>query len=1522
MANNPLYPGYIPKKEGQESMNPIYPGYYTGGPMYRKPKEPELIPMEYNFDELINQINSVAKDVTDSPFHPKWIVDRIASDWKQQLSVSVSPTIKIDPTDLDDYATDDLAGVTTKLSLNPKDWGVGDEKGLEKTKIQARKTLNSWFQEATGINRSNLLESNFSEIQNNINHRLWTNALGYGETGANDLERRGAEAIAEKTLEMYGTSYSGGYTLSPLDLRYKEGVNSSGQRIIEKDDEEIYRKTAAAVADFQRGRDSPRFRDSLHTTFIKSAVTAVNEEIKSSEEFKRATPKQKAVVGFFDKKVKTLDLIEEVNTTAKNAAEGLEKVAFTPKAWRVSKTKEQSIKEVANASKKALSEQRKRLEELLKLDTSITSVIPAAEIDRFMREVEKYTDRIKEIEGTLDNVLDQKINLRNAIKSINNPQPKKNFVTRSTFQDSLGGNLRRDLELSILNKSDNDIGGFINARGSSLIAKKISPIMHRMRQDHLHYGAKEVIDILDSGGLSKVAETYLYKIAKNKLPGTLDRITSGSIVGDTLKRTNYFGLKIDYKGTPPDEYFDLHPRIKRRFERRYGNKTNVTLNNDLGGLVGDDRSNKIRVAASEVHESRLKYLENLNKERLSKGLAENKISSLAIIGDENLLKKFNFNKSVDDQVLFARLINHDRSEDALDKLAQKLFGKDGEIKNFSDLNAIEKENIHKFFTKIDYANNWVYQKTGGKIKALEMQKGVLNLNKDSLKDFLNNSGLVGVNKDWLKVDKLSIDYGKHLNIFYNGKLNGFLGGAASVEDKEKILKDLFDNANGFDRAKSWKETILLELFGKNKLNDGDKGKFTELSQQLNVFKQWLKTQRSVFGDIVDSDDFAIKMFMQIRDQGVIKGFKAVSVDQNDKSFLLIKSIFDKNGSMNQGYRLTDKRYLGRLEKINDKLHTLQINFNKSFLGKLIKKISTSLQIASEKIATFIAKLLGKFLGSAAATTVVLGLLAPVIQAVLEKILKKGIKYTTTFLKAIFKLDFKDFEKLLDKDLKNIVQLLVASCSCLGILMLPGIFLIFIIGSIISPIDYTLTNSEGYDILPTSGEPDSRVFGCDLVGTGMCDGKGECTQSYNCGAKITNKVSGVGGFFYGQCDPTWGGLPMSLIPDAKGKLPTICSWGCALTSKAMIYKYFGYPWNPAQLLNEEDGVSHLDEEGYLKSFDLRVDDIHLEIVHNVLPANENRSVAIAALKDFFNNYPAGIAMVKTNKGGDFCFSQHWVVVSGPCGDNDFILYDPYRGPDAALLSEYPSEPLPGIFGYYVGDGQCAVTNPLDDPIGDPLNCGKGPDPDCIARPGPAPSNFANRALEVACNLRPGFECLYNRPLFDAMPPMYSHSGNIKAHPGLGTPLFDSALFASNPGAPENHGNYAQLFWCTWLPIKVYNSLVSSQHGALGVYMAADGLFDLGANSMCQQISRRELGFRKYDEPESGDIACYDWNGDNLMDHVGVVYKVLKNNKGLPEGVYVVESNGGWVYNFYAKSDNKYNYIKYFGRQGGGGGGVAE
>lgn len=204
MVNNPLYPGYSPKKEGGDSVNPIYPGYYAGNPISKRPGWRNTIPpAEYSFDIVLKGLDEVGDKVSEAPLAgPRWVRDRIVDDWKKQLKVSVTPEVSLDVTELDDL-TDDISGATTELSLNPKDWGIGNKKGFEQTKKQIIKTLDSWTKETTGINRSDILKSDFSEIQNINNEVLWKTALGYGEGSAGFLEKIGARAVADRTTAIF-----------------------------------------------------------------------------------------------------------------------------------------------------------------------------------------------------------------------------------------------------------------------------------------------------------------------------------------------------------------------------------------------------------------------------------------------------------------------------------------------------------------------------------------------------------------------------------------------------------------------------------------------------------------------------------------------------------------------------------------------------------------------------------------------------------------------------------------------------------------------------------------------------------------------------------------------------------------------------------------------------------------------------------------------------------------------------------------------------------------------------------------------------------------------------------------------------------------------------------------------------------------------------------------------------------------------------------------------------------------------
>ncbi len=1485
MANNPLYPGYSPKKEGGDSINPIYPGYYAGNPISKRPDWRSAIPpAEYSFDTVLKGLDEVGDRVRNAPLAgPKWIRDRVVDDWKKQLQVSVSPEVSLDVTELDDFSTDDIAGATTKLSLNPKDWGVGN-KGIEQTKKQIVKTLSEWTKETTGINTSNILKSDFSEIQNNNNARLWETSLGYGE----ELTT-GGKAVADRTTAMFSDVRNSAYKdaegkrLSPIDIKHKQEINEKGESVIVEDD--VYDDTATAVGEFVRNRDAAQIRDKLHTKFLSTAIKGINKEI--NEEIKAgnfniegATAKQRAAVELFNNKVEILKNVEKFQSDMGDAAENLERETIVIKnKWRTTSSKREQKQEILSNAGKRISNEREALETMRgKIKNLDPSLIPEREIRFLDREITKYQNRLDDLSEVVKNAQSPLSNTRNVAKSLRGATPKSNFTSRTTFQDSLGGNLRRDLERSVLSKKDHDIGSVINAEGSNLRAKKLAPVIYRLRQDRTYFATKEILDQFDKGGIAQVAEAYAWKAIKNRLPGSIERISSGSIVGDTLKRTNYFGLKIDERGTPTDEYFDKNWWTKHvskaSFDRKYLNKTDVKLDKDLRGLLDQGVTNKIKVTGNDVSKDRLKYLENL------KGIDKSKIASLAIIGDSNL-GKFRFNKSIEDQVLMARLINNDRSEDALNKLAKKMYGSKVDM---DTINPEQLKGMEDFFTKINYSNNWAYQKSGGKIKALDMQKGVLDLG--DLKSTWEKKGL--------KIDKLYISQGNHLDIFKNKGLEGFLKDSKFTDKDKRELIKLFNQASRVPTAKTWKNAIAKKLFGKE-LGKLDPDQLNELNSMMGEFSNFAEflSKKKVFEGIKDNhkNEFITDMFFQFKKQG-IEGFKAVNVDQNDKSFLLFKNIFQKNESLNKGYRLTDKRYMGRLERFNNRMQSFQKWWNKRLAAKIIRFVKNWQEIIAEKAIALLSKLFAKLTGITAAALGPLAALGPIIQALAEKVIKKGLEYASSFIKAIYKLDFEDLDKMLQEDFKKILQLLLISFSCLLVLALPVIFLITIIFSVANPVDNTRTYFDGYGVnnLPTSGEPDPRVFGCGA----MCGGVGECGDPY--GVDTFTPGDGIGGIYYSQFDPRWKDVQIGTTTDATQQIGPV---GCLVTSVAMVYRFFGQPLTPADVAGQTYRYV-----GANMSNDKSVEGTTMEY----------KDDSEAGMIEFFTEHPGGIMIVGllVNPGGGS--TQHYVVVTGyDQSQNDFILYDPARGPDTCLRKEYPKTPLLAVWGYFSEDGAMCVRGGENQGPYD-VNCADEIDEKCTNRPPQSSSDLANIALEIGCGLRQGFDCNYNYPDSSKMKPKHSYSGNVITNPGGYAFLWDQNVYekyVAGEISPEDLHNYGvALFWCTWLPTKVYNDLRGEQYGSAWY---PPGQLSLSADTMCEDFKTGHIGFRWItDNPEPGDIVCFDWGtGDGDYDHVGIVYDVLKDGQGKVHTIYTIESNSYRVYNHYTESGGKFFSIKGFG-----------
>ncbi len=1273
MATSPLYPGYKPKKPGEEPFNPAYPGYYAGKAIPKKPQSKDFIkPIEYNYDVLMEGIDEVGEEISGIPLAaPKWIKDRIVDDWKQQLKVSASPTVNLDPTDLDDYATDDLVGATAKLSLNPKDWGIGHKDGIKQTGKQVLKTLKDWSKETTGINYDNLLDSDFSDIENKARERMWLSALGYGDETYSKLEKRGGRALSDRTTAFFEDHRN---KSRPLDLKGVSITDDNG--VIERD---IYRKVALSAAEFERGMDSPRGRDKDHTSFVSAGLSTANKEImhhylRGNNDVKRAIGTHAGAVEFFNIKAQALETIEtlqgEVNATAKN----LRKIGL----GNSNKTALDTLQDLQDNYLKGNPQKNikgavQKLTDLSNSAKSLSSMgIPQKEIDKFIRETTKYSTRVASIQSVVEDSISRAqrggagiLGLGDIAKKIEGKTPSKNFTSRSTFKGDLGDSLRRDMERSMMSNESHDIGSLLNdktvesklsSQGVSIKAKNLTPVMHRLRQDRIRYATKEVLDAYDKGGIAQVIENYAWKKIKDAAPRWVERAASGEIVGESLKKTNYFGLRVDEDyGIPKAKDGSLR---MRRFDRKFGNTAKVRLDPELK-ITGLGRT--IKVSGKEIAGSGFKDLYTHKA------------------GDFRTLKLLDFNDknkktATENRVLFAKLLNNDRSDETLDQLSQKLFGVNHSVamKSKDSREALNKligyeENGQWKKGSFDKVGDWIGKKTEGKIKVQPKQR----------------QKYVNLNKSLFGVSSLTVLPGKHLDFLKNDLSYNLIKNATNKKEALKNFKELFYLDNEL-KGKT-RDDILRKMYfaATGKVFDPlsvDGKKYAEFSKQIKEFSEWVKNQKGTLGSKSDSVLHRFQLFTQIKKDG-LKEF-GVNVSDNDSAFLFFTSVLKQNESMNNGYRLTDKKYMGRLERINNKMQTLKKRWEKTFLGKIIKIVSSWKDIIAEKAAAALSKLIAKIIGATAASTGVLAVVMPVIQAIVEKTIKKSLDYATALLKGILTLNFNDLDKLLEKDLIYFAIPCAGVIGCFGCagIMVATVFMA-IWGSI-SPADITLAKQEHYlpedyevpqesnydysiDVLPSTTikkEKDPTIVtGKPVLQCAGGYGESKCTEKWD---GVNEFGPGLGGFFYHQCDPTW------------QSCCTMCASGCFVTSLAMVGKFFGYNVTPPDVCgtNSSGGDCTVYNQNTIGG----APGVSGVVIESKVTTDET-------MINWFNSNPEGIMILRICYHPENCDapSQHFVVITGYDADqNDFVLYDPYRAPDLCLKKEYPPEEWPWtrVIGY--------------------------------------------------------------------------------------------------------------------------------------------------------------------------------------------------------------------------------------------------
>lgn len=1060
MANNPFYPGYSPKKEGDGPVNPLYPGYYAGKPISRRPDSGYIQPVEFDFDIISDQIDEIGKTVSDSPLSgPKWVKDRVVDDWKSQLKVSVSPTSKINLTEMDDFATDDFAGATTTLSLNPKDWGAGEENAGARAKKQAIKTLNAWLKETTGIDAINR-KYDASEISNKANQELFLMAMGYKDEEdyvANKpgrTERIGARAVAKRTVAAFSDFNE---IERPLNIKgvSAQEIRSDG-RIINHTD--LYRETALAAADFIKQRDSYKGRDSSHGDFLSKALNAVDIELKDKyreNDNNKALGKHEGAIEFFDTRVETVNVVEKLQKDL-SGKDGVTKELQKIVHGNREKVTTPELTTILDTSQKKINDAKKRIDELEKQakDLLDKKEITQKSYDRYTEHTSKYKNHLDNLNKSIDDYSGGIFpNLSKLTTTLRGATPNKSFSSRTTFQDSLGGGLKRDLEVSLVSKDSDEIGAVFNDRdveasGIELKAKRIGPLATRLRQDRIRFATKEVLDSFDSGGIKGMAEAYLWKRIKNEMSEKLRWYSSGEVLGDALKRKNYFGLSVTDEGVPINQ----DSKKYARFEKKYGYKVDVELDSEVSKILGQK---KITVMGKEAAKDTVMGA-------VLKNDATETAANISILTDVKKYFKFD-SKDPDiakgDKELFSKLLNNDRSEETLDRFAKKMFNK-----SLSEMQDKDKEDLDKYLRKFEATGKWIEKKTAGKIKVLDKQKGGV---------ILLDSAIFGVGE-------FTIPQGKYLNALSNSKMQLFLQANITQKNRDDQIQQIkrllsLPGDKGYSRASMDKIVKLATGKDFKALSLAEKKEWLNFGNEFKVFSEWVKDQRGVFGKNVDDVDFRYKLFLKFKEGGATP-YKPVNVDGSDAASRLFQSVYNKNNTLNDGYKLTDKKFIGRLEKINDKMQSIQKAWQKTFIGKTVKFANNWKEIASEKIVAALSKLLG----IAATTTGPLAALIPVLQAIAEKAIKKSLDYATATLKAMVKFDFSDLDEMLRKDTEKIVVGCAVALVPLSILIFLPVALFFIVlASVISPVDTSRQNYEGYDQQSQAGPPLEGVYVMDF-----------------------------------------------------------------------------------------------------------------------------------------------------------------------------------------------------------------------------------------------------------------------------------------------------------------------------------------------------------------------------------------------------------------------------------------------------------
>jgi hypothetical protein len=556
------------------------------------------------------------------------------------------------------------------------------------------------------------------------------------------------------------------------------------------------------------------------------------------------------------------------------------------------------------------------------------------------------------------------------------------------------------------------------------------PIIDRTRHERIYNSTLEVLNDWDEG---RILEKYAWKAIKKALPERLEAAANGNFIGKRLEKSNYYGLKVatDSNGNAKSLEGVTNPRKIARFEKKYGYKMDLKFDKDEKKEFG------------------------LKKLQLKGGGKE-----FDILKTDSGLKYFNL-ENRDEKLMFAQVLNGNKSTD-LEYSISNLISKKRYGVSFKELSDSQKNEVGKILGNRDggdgglYADaksfrDWSKQKLGSNAGPDSPNYNIVNIAIGS--SILTSAGLTSL-KMKRKDVKIFLDSSK---IFDNKLLENF---NFSNEQHQKLLAFMLSD----DRNPSPNKLANI-LFGKK----GERVLAGELSteqmeqlkgflNEMQMFRKWLDTlPEDVKKKLLDGKS-KLELFKELKSaksKGIFNYTDPTNL--NSTKLKLLLSVKKKNDNLTAGYKITERKFIGRLEKVHKRLQELQKKISESFIGRIIRFLNNWKDIIAKKVSELTTKLISKaiatLLGAAAASTGLLAVIMPMIKAVAEKVISKMLSYGEAAIKGLFKLDFSQLNEMLAKDLPKFF----ACCSAVGCAILLPIWLfvlmiVAVVGTSVSPVD--------------------------------------------------------------------------------------------------------------------------------------------------------------------------------------------------------------------------------------------------------------------------------------------------------------------------------------------------------------------------------------------------------------------------------------------------------------------------------------